>query len=465
MTVSRLALVADDPRLAGLLQAHLHRAFGRAVVTRGLDAIRGHITRESDGILLLAAASPVESERVLRLVQEIYLQRLPPVLMIVEAGTPGPGRGLSGLDPYVACRLRWPDEAARLSRLLLDRLSGNGDPLRPADEAVEDVIARRLLVQTPSLMPLVERIAIAAEHDVTVLLTGETGTGKTHIARLLHDCSPRARHPFLTVPCGAIPANLVESAFFGHTRGAFTGATEKKVGKFEAAGEGTILLDEIDTLPLEQQASLLRVIETGEFEPVGSNLTQTCSARIIVASNWDLEEAVGRNRFRQDLYYRLNVMSFHLPPLRERVQDIGPLARAMAARFNTRFKKELFDISRRAIDALEAYPWPGNIRQLENAIQQAVLVSSGPELLFDHLPQQVREHVPATEAAARVRPDAPLDMRDNREAAERTLILRALANHGNNRSRAANALGISRVTLYKKMKAYGLMEKPTPNGE
>ena len=212
------------------------------------------------------------------------------------------------------------------------------------------MIAKRLLVQTPSLIPLVERITLAALHDVTVLLTGETGTGKTHLARLMHDCSPRSKQPFLTVPCGAIPANLVESAFFGHVKGAFTGATDRKLGKFEAAQDGTILLDEIDTLPLEQQASLLRVIETGEFEPVGSNETRKCNARIIVATNWDLEEAVRQNRFRQDLYYRLNVMSFHLPPLRERVQDIASLARGMAARFNTRFKKDLFDIGRRALD-------------------------------------------------------------------------------------------------------------------
>ena len=193
-------------------------------------------------------------------------------------------------------------------------------------------------------MPLVDRIALAAEHDVTVLLTGETGTGKTHLARLLHDCSPRRQ---AAVPGRALrgdPGQPGRERFFGHVKGAFTGADRPKVGKFEAAGKGTILLDEIDTLALEQQAGLLRVIETGEYEPVGSNETKHCQARIIVASNWDLEEAVRQNRFRQDLYYRLNVMSFHLPPLRERVQDIAPLARGMAARFNTRFKKDLFDI-------------------------------------------------------------------------------------------------------------------------
>jgi DNA-binding NtrC family response regulator len=272
------------------------------------------------------------------------------------------------------------------------------------------------------------------------------------------------KQPFLTVPCGAIPANLLESAFFGHVKGAFTGATERKIGKFEAAGEGSLLLDEIDTLALEQQAGLLRVIETGEFELVGSNETRRSEARIIVASNWDLEEAVRQNLFRQDLYYRLNVMSFHLPPLRERVQDIAPLARAMAARFNTRFKKDLFDISRAVLDLLENYPWPGNIRQLENCLQQAVLLSSGPELLFEHLPQQIREQCPSGPL-----PPAPVAQPDslmhNREAVERNVIQRALASNGYSRSRAAAALGISRVTLYKKMKKYGLMETPSRNGK
>jgi transcriptional regulator with PAS, ATPase and Fis domain len=325
-------------------------------------------------------------------------------------------------------------------------------------ETVEEVIGRRLLTQTPSLLPLIERLALAAVHDVTVLLTGETGTGKTYLARLMHDCSPRHGHPFLTVPCGAQPANLIESAFFGHVKGAFTGADRVKIGKFEAAGNGTILLDEIDTLGLEQQAGLLRVIETGEFEPVGSNDTKHCTARIIVASNWDLEEAVSANKFRQDLYYRLNVMSFHLPPLRERVQDIAPLVRTLVARFNTKFSKELFDISPQAMDALEAFPWPGNIRQMENFLQQAVLVSSGHELLTQHLPQQVREYRP-TRGPVAVR--APADtLSHNREQVERNIIQRTLVNHGWSRVHTANALGISRVTLYKKMKKYGLMRSP-----
>src|SRR5262249_54420077 len=226
-------------------------------------------------------------------------------------------------------------------------------------------------------------------------------------------------HRFLVVPCGALSANLVESEFFGHTRGAFTSADRPKVGKFAAAGQGTLLLDEIDALGLEQQTNLLRVIETGEDEPVGSNETQRCAARIIVASNWNLEEAVNCGKFRRDLYYRLNVMSFHLPPLRERVQDIAPLVRGMTARFTSKFRKELFDIHADAMAALESFPWPGNLRQLENVIQQAVLVSTGPELLLAHLPAAVQEYAAARNGVAPVETDSLIH---NREIAERSSI-------------------------------------------
>jgi DNA-binding NtrC family response regulator len=463
MTGSRLAVVSDDPRFATTVQSHLKKTLDRGSSAFGFNAVREHLGRDSDWLLVLVASTPAETEQAYRLVQEIYLQKLPPVLIVLETETLPVEQRLTMLDTYVASRFRWPEDADALTQRVLERTERiEGAPVQKL-ESVTDVVSRRLLGQTPSLMPMVERIAIASAHDVTVLLTGETGTGKTYLARLMHDCSPRKSAPFLSVPCGAQPANLVESAFFGHIKGAFTGADRSKVGKFEVAGHGSILLDEIDTLGLEQQAGLLRVIETGEFEPVGSNETKRCHARIIVASNWDLEEAVQQGRFRQDLYYRLNVMSFHLPPLRERIQDIAPLVRAMVARFNTKFRKDLFDINELAMDSLESFPWPGNIRQLENFVQQAVLVSTGAELLREHLPQQLREY-----RKFRSEHDGlgiPMDrdsLSHNRDLIEKNVIQRALSNNGYSRSRAASALGISRVTLYKKMKKYGLM--PTQQG-
>jgi DNA-binding NtrC family response regulator len=319
-----------------------------------------------------------------------------------------------------------------------------------AEDSVEDLIGQRLLEHTPSLLPLLPSLALAAAHEVPVLFTGETGTGKTHLARLVHDASARRNQPFVTVPCGAQPASLIASTFFGHVRGAFTGADRSSLGKFAAAGEGTLLLDEVDMLEMGPQASLLRVLETGEYEPVGSNQTQRCRARIIAASNRDLEAAVGQGAFREDLYYRIHVLAFTLPPLRQRPQDIGPLVRGMVARFCTRFAKMPSVLGLQALAVLQRFTWPGNIRQLENVVQMAVLKCNGPEILPEHWPDFVRAPVQQVTLI-----DAPLLVSPSKEAQERLLIERTLAECGYNRSRTARTLGMSRVTLHKKLKKYG----------
>jgi DNA-binding NtrC family response regulator len=450
-----LALLADDLRLTDAVREHLSKSLNLTSQVYSFESATERLTREYPGLLLVLASSNTDRAAVRRLVQFVSLQQWPHLFLLLEGSNDA--AHWAEFDPYLARRLVWPGEAEALSRAVQDRFGKHRDPRRKSGDDPEGSLRRRLLTQTPSLLPLVERVALAARHDVTVLLTGETGTGKTYLARLIHEHSPRSAHRFLTVSCGALAANLVESEFFGHDKGAFTGADRPKVGKFAAVGRGTLLLDELDTLGLEQQAGLLRVIETGEFEPVGSTETQRCDARLIVASNVDLEQAAARGSFRIDLYFRLNVMSFHLPPLRERVQDIAPLTRAMAARFNEKFGKGLFDIRPDAMLALESFSWPGNLRQLENVIQQAVLISSGPELLLHHLPEAVRRQS---------NPLAELEGREgkvleyNRELIERNIIQRALVNHGYSRSRAADSLGISRVTLYKKMKKYGLMALP-----
>jgi two-component system, NtrC family, response regulator HydG len=324
------------------------------------------------------------------------------------------------------------------------------------DAALAKLLTQELFRHTPSLLGLAEPLALAAAYDVTVLLSGETGTGKTHLARLIHEHSPRKEHRLLVIPCGALVPSLTESELFGHAKGAFTGADRPKIGKFAAAGPGTVLLDEIDALALEQQVKLLRVIETGAYEPVGSNETKLCKARIIAASNCDLEEAVSVGRFRQDLYYRLNVVSIYLPPLRERVEDIDPLARELVATFSQKFKKELFRIHPEVIQALEAFSWPGNIRQLDNVMQRAVLLSSGPELLPEHLPEDVRaSRAPTLPSGSRF-PGPVGSLSHHRVQQEQYAIECALADTNNCRTQAASVLGISRVTLYNKMKKYGI---------
>jgi two-component system, NtrC family, response regulator HydG len=453
MADPRVMLAADNPALLVEVQAHLREQAGYSAQAGTYAAAAGQLTHDSDGLLLLAVSNAVEIQQARHLAQQIMLQRWPAQVVLLDA-LHDPTQ-LLGLDSHASRRLRWPEAAAHLTMLVkgLDR----GRQFRLVrNECLEEILSQKLLALTPSLLPLADRIALAARHDVTVLLNGETGTGKTYLARLIHENSPRRQHRLMTVPCGAVSANLIESEFFGHVKGAFTGADRSKVGKFAAVGEGTLLLDEIDTLGLEQQATLLRVIETGEFEPVGGNETEHCKARLVVASNIDLEKAVVLGKFRPDLYFRLNVMSFHLPPLRERLSDIEPLARGMAVRFARKFDKELFDIHAETLAALEAFAWPGNLRQLENVIQHAVLMCNGPELLHAHLPPALQE---TAAAAVDDEPTLGDTLHEQRDVVERSVIQRALVSNGFNRTRAADALGISRVTLYKKMKKYQLLKE------
>jgi DNA-binding NtrC family response regulator len=313
-------------------------------------------------------------------------------------------------------------------------------------EGIRQALAR----WTPSLAPLADRLALAADHDVNVLLTGETGTGKTFLARLIHQYSPRRDHRFVAVPCGALAPNLIESELFGHIKGAFTGADRARRGRFALAGSGTLLLDEIDALPLDQQANLLRVVESGEYEPVGSDHTERAECRLLAASNRDLRYEVQAGRFREDLYYRLHVVSLHLLPLRERIKDVPTLVHGLTQRYAIKFGKVIEEVTHGFLDALTNYPWPGNIRELENTLQLAVLQCPGNVLETRHLPDAIVGYEPATAG--------PVTLGDHTAVAERQTIQSALEAYGNQRSAAARHLGISRVTLYKKMKKHGLIE-------
>ncbi|OAI55133.1 RNA polymerase subunit sigma-54, partial [Planctomyces sp. SCGC AG-212-M04] len=250
-------------------------------------------------------------------------------------------------------------------------------------------IAAGFETNSPQVRRMLDDLAIAATHDVTILLIGETGSGKTYLSNLIHNSSPRASEPFLHVACGALPRELIESELFGHVKGAFTSAHADKEGKFLAAGRGTVLLDEIDVLGPEQQVKLLRVIETGEFEPVGSNRTYRSQARLVVASNLELQPLVEQGKFRPDLYYRLNMLKFDLPPLRKRKVDVIPLAQRFIARFQQKHNVVIRRVDDAMLDALVDYPWPGNVRELEHVIQRAVIYCREGVLTAEHLPPHI----------------------------------------------------------------------------
>jgi len=313
---------------------------------------------------------------------------------------------------------------------------------------------------TPEMVDLLDNLSTVASHNVTILLVGETGTGKTTIARMVHELSPRRDAKFLTVACGTLPRELIESELFGHVKGAFTSADQSKIGKFEAAKGGSLLLDEIDILGPSQQAKLLRVIETGEFEPVGSNETRICGARLIVASNVDLKQLMERNEFRADLYYRLNMLEFRIPPLRERPRDIVPMALDFVEEFSTSHDVRIRRVHPDFLACLKSYAWPGNVRELKNHIRRAVLFCRTGELTPSDLApaflQKLREHP----APAKPAPEpCPLEVTllDKVAATEREVIRRALAENNDNRAATARVLGLSRVGLYKKMKKHGML--------
>jgi two-component system response regulator HydG len=313
---------------------------------------------------------------------------------------------------------------------------------------------------------LQEQIRRVAPQETTLLLVGETGTGKTRLARFVHDLSPRRDEPFLVVDCGALSASLIESELFGHLKGSFTGADRDRAGKLAAAAGGTLLLDEINSLPLQLQAKLLRVVDERVFEPVGSNRAQPVRARLIAACNVPLEQEVAAGRFRSDLFYRLNVVAFYLPGLRDRRAAIAPLARKFLAEFAARNRPDVRGMTPAALRALEGYDWPGNVRELRNVIERAVALAPGEEIGPEDFPEAVRAGAsrPLPAATAPV-PGEPVTavapsrtLAGAKEEAEILRITEALRRHGNNRLRAAAELGISRMGLYKKLRKYGLFD-------
>jgi DNA-binding NtrC family response regulator len=304
----------------------------------------------------------------------------------------------------------------------------------------------QIVAESPAMKSILNVVQRIGPADANVLIAGENGTGKEVIARSLHALSDRASKPLVSVNAGALSEGLFESELFGHVRGAFTDAKTDRIGRFELADGGTLFLDEIANVPMTLQPKLLRVLETGEFELVGSSKTRKVDVRVLSATNADLKADVARGKFRQDLMFRLNTVEIHLPPLRERREDIAPLAEHFLRQHSERYRRGRMWFTEQALEALRAHSWPGNVRELDHVVERAVLMSSTDTVSAIDLALQT---TPAAQLSARLE---EMSLED----AERLLITKALARFDGNANRAAEALGLSRSALYRRLQKYGL---------
>jgi transcriptional regulator with PAS, ATPase and Fis domain len=306
------------------------------------------------------------------------------------------------------------------------------------------------------MLKVFDMIDAVADTKATMLITGESGTGKSLIARAVHRRSSRRAAPFVEVACGALPENLLESELFGHVAGSFTGATGDKIGKFLQADGGTIFLDEIGTASPAMQVKLLRVLQELQFEPVGGNKTFHVDTRVILATNEDLTRLVATGRFRQDLFYRINVINVELPAIRERISDIPLLAQHFLDQVRQESGRHVNGFTDEALAALQRHSWPGNVREMQNVIERAVLLGKGDKVRLEDLPRAVVGSVPVS-----VEPIGARTLKQALEAPERQIILEVLERQHWNRHATAEVLGINRTTLYKKMKRLGLEDGQT----
>jgi len=443
----RTILVVDDEApqralLGGFVESLGFRAEEAASAEAALAAIR----RATPAMVLLDVRLPgtsgIEALAEIRKLAE----RLPVLLITAYADLRQAVAAMKGgADDYLAK----PVDLDELEAAIFDALGPADAPGRRGPErtlALKEKLPPGLVCQSAAMRRVVETAAVVAPANAPVLVTGPSGVGKELIAELIHRWSPRAAGPLVAANCAGLPESLIESELFGHTKGAFTGAHQARLGFFRAAHGGTLLLDEIGELPLHLQPKLLRALESGRITPVGADEPVEVDVRLVAATNRDLAEAVRQGRFRDDLYYRINVVELAVPPLAERYDDVLPLAQRFAAEFaGTKVR-----LSPQALDCLLVYPWPGNVRELRNAIQRACLLARGDVILPEHLPPKI--------AALAAGPDAPGGERAERPAGrlsqvERATILATLAECKGNRTQTAKKLGISRRALVYKLRA------------
>jgi len=451
-TVKFQILIVDDEKvqreiLEGFL---LKQGYGVIAVEDGQKALQKFRSGTFDMVLTDYRMPGMDGIQLLREVRRLTPEAV--VVIMTAYGTVG--TAVAAMKEGVYDYLTKPIDLDELLLLIerVEREISLGRENRELREQLREKFKVDFIIsasrQMEEALNLVRRVASS---PATVLILGESGTGKELIARAIHYSSPRADRPFIKVSCAALPENLLESELFGHEKGAFTGAVARRIGRFEQANKGSIFLDEIGDLSPSLQMKLLRVLQEKEFERLGSNQTIKTDVRVIAATNQNLEEAIKRGTFREDLYYRLNVVTISLPPLRERREDIPVLMEHFLKKYSRENKRDVSAISKEAKELLMRYDYPGNVRELENIIERAVVLCRGDTLTTQDLPLNLRES--KTEVAleeARKRRDLP----ETLEGIERQLITQALERSGGVQTRAAEELGISERVLRYKMKKY-----------
>ncbi len=448
--MAEILVIEDDEVFSRLLAMHLEDLGHRVHRARDLAGARALLDRLAPDAILLDQQLP--DGYGLTLLRELReREEAPPVIMVT--GISDNELVIEAMKAGAYDFVRKPMDELELDTTLANALRSYrlSRKVRAIAEAGGETVALdRIVGRSPAVTRMLKTIGSVAASDACVLITGESGTGKEVVARALHHHSGRSG-PFLPVNCSALVETLLESELFGHEKGAFTGADRRKPGKFELAAEGTLFLDEIGELPLNLQAKLLRVLQEGTFERVGGTQTLRSSARILAATNRDLQAMVAEGRFREDLFYRLNVVNLHLPPLRERKEDLPLLIEHLLQRINRRLHTRVTRVSEAAWSALAEYDWPGNVRELENVLTRAAILCRSEVLTPDLLglePREARERTPPAE-------EPPLELISLDELEERH-VRRILEYTRWHKGRTCEILGISRPALERRIRKYGL---------
>jgi DNA-binding NtrC family response regulator len=446
--MAHLLIVDDEPSARSTLALLLRKRGHRVQEADGLAATTKHLGEEVFDLVVTDLRMPDgDGLDVLRAVKA-HAPRTDVILLTAYAGWRSAKEAirLGALDYFE--KGEDPDELYhRIDKALA------GHALRRENENLREQLRERyglpgLIAHSPAMLGVLDLVERVAPTGATLLIRGESGTGKEVIAKAVHHASPRAARPFVAVNCGAVPEPLLESELFGFTRGAFTGAVASKLGLFEEAHGGTLFLDEIAEMPPALQVKLLRALQSGEIRRLGSTQATTIDVRVIAATNRDLAAMIADGSFREDLYYRLNVIEVVLPPLRERREDIPALAEHFIARAAGKLGRQV-RLSAEAIEHLLRYPWPGNVRELENALERAAILAREEVVTSEDLPPHVA-------AGLNLGPSPALPRQTTLAETERDHILSTLERLGRNHSAAAEALGIGRTTLWRKLKEYGI---------